>query len=295
MNSGRFATKLGFWAVLLVCLSGAAGAQTVGEGGGGSGDDPITRTAAPPAERMAVTPGGVDMRTGRYNFSQTDLSIGEDNETGGLALIRGLGNDAVGHTNPFGNFSHNFDIFIDIQLVQTGLYRSPASRARVHFGGRSQTFDEDTNPAYWVQSSRSGYALLTNSGSTYTFKSDDGAVAVFRPVGGTSDCSTAWACAYVSTVTHADGTRLTFDYDAPTSAGTAHLRRVTSNRGYALLLQYGSGADSNLIVSACLINLAIAPAPGYACPTSPLASASYTYTTFDARRLASATDAGGGV
>jgi len=274
-------------------IAAPAVAQNVGEGDGGL----ISATLAPPAERLAVTPGGVDMRTGRYQHSPTDLAIGEDNETGGLALTRSLGSDGLGHLNPFGNFSHNFDIFIDLQLVEVGVNgNSHVDRARVHFGGRSETFE--MTGGYYEQVSRSGYARLTlASGSPpllFTFTSNDGTVAVFRPLAGTSDCSTILPCAYVATVTYADGTRYSFDYDAPTSAGTAHLRSVTSNRGYALLFQYGSGADADTIVSACLINLSAAPAPAnHACPASPLASASYAYTSAGgSRRLAAATDAG---
>jgi hypothetical protein len=284
---------------LAIIFPGApAEAQNVGEGGGSGGDNPVSRTAAPPAERLAVAPGGVDMRTGRYNFSQTDLSIGEDNETGGLALTRSLGTDAIGHISPLGNFSHNYDIFVDLQLVPLDPTGSThADRARVHFGGRSETFEMTGNPLHYEQVSRSGYALLTFSGAVYTFTSNDGTVAVFRPFAGTSDCSTAWACAYVSTITYADGTRFTFEYDPPTTAATAHLRQVTSNRGYALLLQYGSGADANYVTSACVVSLAAVPAPAsHACPASRATSASYTYTTLgSARRLASATDAGNGI
>lgn len=255
----------------------------------------ISATLAPPAERLAVTPGGVDMRTGRYNYHQTDVSIGEDNETGGLALTRSLGTDAIGHISPFANFSHNFDIFLDLKTIQilsdgTG----PGTQVRVHFGGRSETFEQSGSSGPFTQVSRSGYARLTLAGGVYSFFANDGTVAVFRTA--TDDCSTVQSCSYVATVTYADGTRFTFDYDAAGSAGTAHLRAVSSNRGYALALQYGSGGDANHIASACVISLAAAPAPAaHACPASPIASTNYSYTTLDgARRLASATDAAGG-
>lgn len=269
----------------------AALAQNVGEGGSG----PTAATLTPPAERLAVTPGGVDMRTGRYNFSQTDLSIGEENESGGIALTRDLGNDAIGHINPFANFSHNFDIFLDLQLVDMVSNGSGrGTRARVHFGGRSETFEQANGASWFEQASRTGYARLTFAGSVYTFTSNDGTVAVFRPFTGIADCSTSQACAYVSTVTYADGTRFLFEYDPPASAGAARLRSVASNRGYAIVFQYGSGTDGNYIVASCVINLALAPAPAnHACPASPLASASYSYVTLgNERRLASATDAG---
>jgi len=263
----------------------------VPEGGGES----TAFTASPPAERLLVSPTGVDLRTGRYDFSQTDLSIGEASEGGGLALTRSLGNDAIGHINPFGNFSHNLDIFLDMRLIEhLSQGGGSGTQIRVHFGGRSQTFEEIHGTTAFVQTSRSGFATLTASGSVFTFTSNDGTIAVFRSTSG--ECSTILGCAFVSTTPYADGTRLTFDYDAATTAGTAHLRSVTSNRGYALKLNYGSGADSNFVTSACLINLAIAPAPAPGtCPAgSP--SASYAYATFGTeRRLAAATDAGGAI
>ena len=294
---GSLAARLRIACGTLFLASGgwaAAGAQSVG-GGGGGGDAPISRTLAPPAERLAVTPGGVDMRTGRYNFSQTDLSIGEDNETGGLALTRSLGTDAAGHVSPFANFSHNYDIFITLQQIDQVTFGNGAgTRVRVHFGGRSETFEQaGANPSF-EQVSRSGYARLSEAGGVYSFATADGTVAIFRT--SLDDCSTARPCAYVSTITYADGTRFTFDYDAAAGAGTAHLRSVTSNRGYALKLQYGSGADAHFIASACVINLAAAPAPAsHACPASPPASASYAYATLGGeRRLVTASDAGGG-
>jgi hypothetical protein len=293
MNSSLPGAKLlGRALPIIACMCGPAGAHAAGQGG----DAPISRTLAPPAERMAVTPGGVDMRTGRYAFSQTDLSIGEDNETGGLALTRTLGTDAAGHASPFANFSHNYDIFLSLKAIdQVTFGNGLGTRARIHFGGRSETFEQaGANPS-WEQVSRSGYARLTEAGGVYTFATADGTVAVFRA--SMNDCSTAMSCAYVSTISYADGTRFTFDYDPAGTPGTARLRSVSSNRGYALKLHYGSGADANFIASACLVNLAAAPAPaGHACPATPLAGASYGYTTLGSeRRLAAATDAGAGV
>jgi YD repeat-containing protein len=96
-------------------------------------------------------------------------------------------------------------------------------------------------------------------------------------------------CAYVSSVTDADGTRLDFSYD---SIGTnqTRLRSVVSSRGYALLFEY-SGV---LVVKACALNLALAPKPAdNICPANALATASYGYDGNG--KLASATDAAGRV
>src|SRR5690348_10561297 len=64
--------------------------------------------SAPP-DKYVVSPGGVDMRSGRYAYTHTDLSIGGDGE---MELTRTLNQQALGHLNPFANFSHNFDMMV---------------------------------------------------------------------------------------------------------------------------------------------------------------------------------------
>ena len=63
------------------------------------------------------------MRTGRYAYSETDLSGGGGQ--GALALTRIMPEAVGNHANPFGNFSHNWDIF----LIET-----PVARARRRHG-----------------------------------------------------------------------------------------------------------------------------------------------------------------
>src|SRR6185503_10135510 len=99
----------------------------------------------------------------------------------------------------------------------------------------------------YIQLSQSSYGRLTYSGDrtgasvVYTYTSADGTEIVFRALGG-GDCSDSRRCAYASEMTEADGTRYSFDYAASgeNSGGAARLRRVTSSRGFALLLE-GSG------------------------------------------------------
>src|SRR5206468_3498705 len=63
---------------------------------------------APPPEQFAQAPGGVDMRSGRYMYSQTDLAI----PAAGFALTRTMTQQVQGHNSPFANFSHNWDIMV---------------------------------------------------------------------------------------------------------------------------------------------------------------------------------------
>jgi len=250
---------------------------------------------SPPAETYAVSPGGVDMRSGRYAYNQTDLAIG--GEGGALALSRTLSQPVLEHNNPFANFSHNWDILISEKRINAhqGIFRhtigQPDYQIEIVFAGRSQTFRSEGPNAGFEQTARSGFASLTVAGSksapsaVYTFRTGDGTEAVFRPIG-SADCSITLRCAYVSQVTEADGTRLAFEYDNEGGNAT-RLRALTSSRGYALLLEY----SGNLVVKACVLNLALTAMPGdNACP-SGVPTATYSYDTVGGHtRLATAVD-----
>ena len=94
-----------------------------------------------PAEKMMTSPGGVDLRTGAYAYSETDLSIG--GAAGGLALTRTMIQGMAGHSNPFATFSHNWDIMIqELRVDKDDPTKTGGSyRMLVQYGGRSRTFD----------------------------------------------------------------------------------------------------------------------------------------------------------
>lgn len=258
---------------------------------------------APPPEKMLVAPGGVDMRSGRYAYNHTDLTIGG---AGGLELTRTLGQQVVGHLNPMGSFSHSFDIMVSEKAINLNLgdFRhgtGPDYQIEVSFGGLSQTFTSPSTDGYgYDKASRSGYAILTYSApsgqkwspsTVYTFQASDGTQAIFRPMG-SGDCSSTLRCAYVSQVTRPDGTKLDFTYENSGSTNTTRLRAVTSSRGYALLFEY-SGMQ---VTKACLLNLAsiVKPASNI-CPAG-VPTGTYTYETVSgAQRLLSFADPAGAV
>ncbi len=268
--------------VALSCLASPAWAQNANN--------------APPAERFAVAPGGVDMRSGRYVYNETDLAIASDG--GGLTLARTLAQPVAGHTNPFANFSHNWDVLISekrIDIVGNRFTHQPGVgdyQIEVAFGGLSQTFRARSNQPEFEQASRAGLAYLTYTGdraggtAIYAFTAGDGTRAVFRAIG-SADCSTVLRCAYVSEITQPDGIRLTFDYDNQGSPNSARLRSVTSSAGYALLLEYTGPRVSR----ACVLNLALAQKPAdNVCPAGAQATATYAYDTVSgAVRLTAAT------
>ncbi|MEO7178778.1 MAG: hypothetical protein ABIW83_08030, partial [Allosphingosinicella sp.] len=242
-----------------------------------------------PAEKFVTAPGGVDLRTGRFVYEEGDLAIGGEGNAG-LAFSRTLTATVPGHANPFGNLSHNWDIMVSerkFSISDPTLSGGSDFQINVHFGGRSMTYQSNGAQAQggYQQMSPGTPAPLTYSGdragaAAYTYTAADGAVAVFRPIG-TGECSTVRRCAYVSEVTEVDGTKFTFAY-APYGGGV-RLTRVTSSRGYALMLE-GSGA---LVTKACLINLAnmAAPASGL-CPAGVPTS---TYGFTGDNRIATAT------
>jgi len=236
-----------------------------------------------PAEKFITAPGGVDMRTGRYAYNATDLSIGP--EQGGLSLVRSMPEYVAGHSNPFGNFGHNWDIFLLETKVtlSTGIWGGSDYRMTAHYGGRALTFESANNTIGYTYRSSGPLAKLTPdgdraSGSTvYTLITGDGTVAKFRSIG-SYDCAQdgiARRCAAVSQVTEPDGTRYSFDYsyDSQRPGNRARLVRVTSSRGYALILE-GSGTRTD---KACVINLAVAPAPADGLCPAGARTVSYGY------------------
>jgi hypothetical protein len=283
-------------ALATLLAASAAHSQSLG--------DAYRAYVAPPAEHLSVTPGGVDIRTGRYAYSQTDLSIGGEGDAG-LALTRTANVGIPGHTNPFANFSHNWDIMVTEKRVDINAAKFQAGsgqdyRIGVRYGGRSETFDAAYGSASSQQTSQTSQAVLSfagdraSAGVVYTFQANDGTIAIFRPLG-SRDCSIEdnVRCAYVSEITLPEGTRFSFEYEVPGGANTTRLRSVISNRGYALLLEYGgTGGGPNHVSKGCVLNLASAPKPaGNVCPAgAPTSSYAFTGTT---GRLLSATDATG--
>jgi YD repeat-containing protein len=257
------------------------------------------RLVSIPADHFVVAPGGVDMRTGRYTYSQTDLSIGGE---GGLALTRTMPDYSADHANPFGNFSHNWDIMLVEQrryLYGNQPYGNDY-RMTANFGGRALTFESYESPSYGFAYKGSGEMVtLTFAGgakdgasTVYTLRAGDGTVMTFRPMGGNDCAAQMWGgtmrrCAFVSQIVQPDGTTLTFDYAATGGSGNlARLRKVTSSRGYALLLE-GSGS---LVSKACALNLAVAPAPTSGLCPSGVPTVTYSYASFSRPSLASVAD-----
>ncbi|HEX8381561.1 MAG TPA: hypothetical protein VF619_13550, partial [Allosphingosinicella sp.] len=243
-----------------------------------------------PAEKFAIAPGGVDLRTGRYVFSETDLSAG------GLSLTRTMRNGVLGDSNPFGNFSHNWDIFLVERRVNIDQGKIPGEdyRMSVHFGGRSLTFEGMKSSGTYGAKSDGPVSFLKIIGGSradgrekHRYEGADGTVLIFQAMG-TGMCG--GRCPFVEEMIEPDGTRYTFEYTATGVAGVPiRLSKVTSSRGYALLME---GVSGSLVSKACILNLAVTSAPpaGGACPDNALATARYGY---EGGRLVTAIPASG--
>ncbi len=229
-----------------------------------------TSIVTPPAERMAISPGGVDMRTGQYAFSQTDVSIGDSN---GLAFTRTqMVPLPETYWSPFPYLGHNWHIMITEQKIriETREYKHnpnfPDYRVSVRWPGRVETFESRSVDTGFSHTSNTSLARLTvegdraSTGALYTYEGMDGTIMKFRPMG-SGDCGAVGRCAYISEKIDPDGTRFAFEYDNPGGQpGETRLRSVVSSRGYALLLEYpATGVQPSKV---CALNLAVTVKPG---------------------------------
>lgn len=254
-----------------------------------------------PAEKLMVGPGGVDIRTGRYIYSQTDVSIGDAD--GGLTFTRTMPTNVPQLTNlPFGNFSDNWNVTLQVIPIdlfaraQSGGYPAGSDyMAFVNYGAGTTTFSAYASSTGYALESHGEYAYLSFTGTqgtlgvVYTFTANDGTVITFRPLGMVDGLSVS--AIYATQIVRPDGLTYTLDYTSYVggSGNLARLRSVTSSRGYALLME-GSGA---LITKVCAINLASAVLPAsHVCPGTALGTATYSYS---GANLASVTDASGAV
>jgi len=243
-----------------------------------------------PAEHFATAPGGVDMRSGRYVYNETDLSIGD--KDGGLVLTRTMPEAISEHFHSFGNFANNWDVYLVVYMFDTQQTGSNSGfRATLHNAGLTTTFDTAGSSAgspFVLKSDGPGARLAYAGGAplgastVYTYTGDDGTIIIFRPIGG-ADCIItpgSAACAAASSITRPDGTAYTLSYASTGNynGNYARLSKVESSRGYALVLEGGTGwnGTGSLISKACVYNLALAPAPGN-CASGSLASATYVY------------------
>lgn len=244
-----------------------------------------TQPALLPPETAVVSPGGVDMASGRYAEESTDLSMGSD-ANGGITFTR--------HNEKNKPFRSNWHYFLkrDCKRAPGSAPTDPCTIVwSIESRAISKSYLEDPPGIFSEQGLPSpGYTKLEYIGggtSAYRFTANDGTIYQFESGG--QNTGNTW----VSSITRKDGViyTLTYDSNGDSEDTTRRLRRVRSNTGYELILEYtGNGSDK--ISKACVINTTVTTPPsGNTCPLNnpDVRTATYTYTgtTF---RLASITD-----
>jgi YD repeat-containing protein len=268
-----------------------------------------TGNTAAPSDKLIVSPGGVDMRTGRFVYRSVDATIGGMEEFEGLSIIRSDAPSITGVriASAFSDHAFNWDIKISESLIrlvriypdspefnQPADYQhlpnrtNPDYRMQVHFGSRSDTFDSLT-PIGPLQGtlynvSENAYARLDYTGlrtgpTVYKYTATDGTIVNFRPLA--NECSTWQRCAYASSVIAPDGTTVDLSYVTLTSSGvpTTKLSMVTSNRGFASKLFYNLGTDGvQRISGVCTFNMVnVVNITNFPCSGSSALNSSYVY------------------
>lgn len=255
------------------------------------------RVISVPSDQPVVSAGGVDLNSGRFNYKQEDLTVGDGD--GGLSFVR---------TMPYltdmqaalGNFTSNWDVWISIgrfsisaRQTDGGWPNGSDYVAMVNDGSRILTFIGSQSSNGYGLETRGPIAFLTFTGTQgtssviYTYRTEDGTAITFQPLGIVDGVAVTGI--YPTKLVRADGTTFTFDYAAyaGASGNLARTRSISSSRGFALFME-GSGG---LTTKVCALNITQTVLPAnYLCPSGALASASYIYS---GNNLSSVTDARG--
>lgn len=245
-----------------------------------------------------MSPGGVDMRTGQYVYSSTDLEGGGD---AGISFVRSSGDPDWRRWNVMGQFTHNWHIYATYNPLKNGNASFEVK------GSRGQQFlAPNTNNFFTLSSSlKSSLQAITTGPATgdryFVYTAADGAKITFRPPGIYNDRPTRLQSNpsvtgkgfYASRIEEPDGRTYVLSYDEPTSSSPAFLRRVTSNNGFVLILEWISTANGLFVSKACLFNAAVDVVPS----TNSCATATYktSYTYASNGYMSTATDALGNV
>lgn len=256
-----------------------------------------------PVSPSVISPGGVDMRSGAYQYRSTDAAVGPADESGGFRLVRSRtrvdsGSNSTPHNLVWNSgfpMTHNWSIKIfEHRVYLPGNYASRpvdyehlANRLNGDFryflySGSSVTNIEWLYHDRTMNGQRSSYASppswlnrlsgdLTES-PTFSFETADGSLITFLPMGQNCLAAGSTRCALASTLKRPDGTTYSFAYSGST------LQSVTSNRGYALRFFYGQNASLGPI-HVCLVNLATTTMPNvFPCTGSGSQNVSYNLT-----------------
>lgn len=236
----------------------------------------VTTTPSIP-EAKAISPGGVDLRTGEYVSESGDLSIGAD-EAGGLQFVR---------------VPRRFKVFTSNWHFRVWKRPNPNGGSYYQIENRAiaKTFASTNNVIFLEVSlaldGLSSLQLLGSGSSKYfLYTAPDGTTTRFSS---SADGANSWA----EEIKRPDGLTYSFAYDNGGPSGEqTRLRRVQSNTGYQLILEYHASPNHEKILRVCALNAAATTPPAAQVCPGGARSVSYTYSGV---RLASFTDAAGAV
>ncbi|NJS14221.1 MAG: hypothetical protein HC788_05850 [Sphingopyxis sp.] len=255
-----FAAHLVFCLAAFLALTGTAAAQR------------DLRYAYP--QQLSISPLGVNLQTGRFSHSVTDIAIGD------LQLTRTWGDfpSATTSARLFGTvtnesgWSHNF-------ASATHLDQGATSYRKVVLAGVSHRYIVLPDGINFVPFSKSARGtLLVKNGAIYSLTTQSGDQHQFSTASG--------AIAMLMSTVKADGTRIDYSYD-----GSWRLRQIRSSRGFAIVLTYDGVGNIN---QACGFNLATTYLPlGAGCAGAQIIT-SYGYDG-SGNKLSTITDPAGAV
>lgn len=202
-----------------------------------------------PADAVTVSPGGVDVRTGRFLIDEPALMIGAG-AAGQIELKRTTAGPGEGR------LSTNWHILLK---ATKDCNNCSSSEVSVSVEGVSYTFSDPGNGTAPNLYSTTGYATLartaTSTTVTYTLTTAGGTVVTFNPVNLGPIYHAADGMVYPTQIVHPDGTTYTYTYTS------GAISKIVSNAGYALIFE-----NSSSTIKACVINLVTTTA-GTTCPT----------------------------
>jgi hypothetical protein len=246
---------------------------------------PDDRAEFPPIYTMS--PKSVNIQTGLFVSSSTEFSVGPLSfvrHKGGPASFNGAGGFEI--ATPFGYWNHNQSQGIRYKSYGPGgigtLY------VVVVDGKELQFIINGGNPDYWAWNQAAQGWMLKKSGAVFTATNSNGDAYVFQNIPGLP-AQGGYPAPYAALIRieYADGHRVDYSYDA-----SARTRLVSSNRGYAIVIDYNA---SGMISAACGFNSAnnFVTTATTCTSSAALVKTSYAYNADST--LASVTQANGSV
>ncbi|THD38313.1 MAG: hypothetical protein E7773_00740 [Sphingomonas sp.] len=186
----------------------------------------VAQAQLKPPVIYTLSPTGVDLATSSFTTSVTDLSIGPLSLERSYVTADGPGSWSSSEYFGYG-WTHNFDIYAREDTIH-GQNSSSVTIGRTvyKFPGWPTSTSPEVNDG----------VTLALVGGALVFTDKDGTIYQFLT-----------GSLKISTITHPDGSSLTFSYVSNT------LKTIVSNRGYALVFDYSSA----LVSAACGYNLAV--------------------------------------